>query len=78
MEIGGTVSMFQLVRRVRLWSSVQMLLCTFDEVLCWLLSCPFSSVWFPYLSPDVFPFDLVWLRLSCNHGWIRSGSVMNR
>ena len=22
-----------------------------DDVLCWLLSCPFSSVCFPYLSP---------------------------
>ena len=21
-------------------------------------------------------FDLVWFRLSCDHGWIRSGSVM--
>ena len=22
-----------------------------------------------------FPVDLVWFRLSCDHGWIRSGSV---
>ena len=22
-----------------------------DDVLCWLLSCPFSSVCFPYLPP---------------------------
>ena len=26
-----------------------------DDVLCWLLSCPFSSVCFPCLSPNVFP-----------------------
>ena len=25
-------------------------------------------------SPNVFPVDLVWFRLSCDHGWIRSGS----
>ena len=55
MKIDGTVSMFHLVRKVRLWSSVQILLCTFEEVLCWLLSCPFSSVWFPCFSPNVFP-----------------------
>ena len=26
-----------------------------DDVLCWLLSCPFSSVCFPCLSPNVSP-----------------------
>ena len=26
-----------------------------DDVLCWLLSCPFSSVCFPCSSPNVFP-----------------------
>ena len=26
-----------------------------DDVLCWLLPCPFSSVCFPCLSPNVFP-----------------------
>ena len=26
-----------------------------DDVLCWLLFCPFSSVCFPYLSPNVCP-----------------------
>ena len=31
-----------------------------DDVLCWLLSCPFSSVCFPCLSPDVFP---IWFGL---------------
>ena len=32
-----------------------------DDVLCWLFSCPFSSVCFPCLSPNVFPvgFGLV-------------------
>ena len=43
-----------------------------DDVLCWLLSCPFSSVCFLCSW-----FDLVWFRLSCDHGWIRSGSVNN-
>ena len=48
-----------------------------DDVLCWLLYCPLSSVCFPCFSPDVFPvwFDFVWFRLSCDHGWICSGSV---
>ena len=46
-----------------------------NDVLCWLLSSSFSSVCFPRLSPNVFPVDLVWFRLSCVHGWIRSGSV---
>ena len=26
-----------------------------DDVLCWLLSCPSSSVCFPCLSPNFFP-----------------------
>ena len=26
-----------------------------DDVLCWLLSCPFSSVCFPCFSPNVLP-----------------------
>ena len=44
-----------------------------DDVLCWLLSCPFSSVCFPCLSPLS---GLIWFgSLSCDHGWIRSGSV---
>ena len=28
-----------------------------DDVLCWLISCPFSSVCFPCLSPI---YDLIW------------------
>ena len=35
------------------------------------------SVFFCLLSLLIsyFRFDLVWFRLSCDHGWIRSGSV---
>ena len=48
-----------------------------DDILCWLLSCSFSSVWFScYFSRTCSRFDLVWFRLSCDHGWIRSGSVI--
>ena len=53
-----------------------------DDVLCWLLLVrPFSgyflSVLFCLLSMLISDsrFDLVWFRLSCDHGWIRSGSV---
>ena len=41
------------------------LLATFLSVLFCLLSLLISE----------FRFDLVWFRLSCDHGWIRSGSV---
>ena len=30
---------------------------------------------FPAYLRTFFRFDLVWFRLSCDHGWIRSGSV---
>ena len=44
-----------------------------DDVLCWLLlACPFLYAFHAHLR---FPVDLVWFRLSCDHGWIRSGSV---
>ena len=44
-----------------------------DDVLCWLLLVrPFLSL--SMLISDS-RFDLVWFRLSCDHGWIRSGSV---
>ena len=43
-----------------------------DDVLCWLLPCPSFSV--STLISDS-RFDLVWFRLSCDHDWIRSGSV---
>ena len=41
------------------------LLATFLSVLFCLLSLLISD----------FRFDLVWFRLSCDHGWIRSGSI---
>ena len=47
-------------------SLLSFLLATFLYVLSCLL--------FSLLISD-FRFDLVWLRLSCDHGWIRSGSV---
>ena len=44
-----------------------------DDVLCWLLlALPFLYAFHAHLR---FPVDLVWFRLSCDHGWIRSGSV---
>ena len=44
-----------------------------DDVLCWLLLArPFLYASHAHLR---FPVDLVWFRLSCDHGWIRSGSV---
>ena len=30
---------------------------------------------FPAFLRTYSQFDLVWFRLSCDHGWIRSGSV---
>ena len=30
---------------------------------------------FPAYLRTFFRFDFVWFRLSCDHGWIRSGSV---
>ena len=47
-----------------------------DDVLCWLLLArPFLYAFHAHLR---FPVDLVWFRLSCDHGWIRSGSVNMR
>ena len=44
-----------------------------DDVLCWLLLArPFLYAFHAHLR---FPVDLVWFRLSCDHGWIRSGLV---
>ena len=44
-----------------------------DDVLCWLLLArPFLYAFHAHLR---FPVDLVWFRLSYDHGWIRSGSV---
>ena len=36
------------------------------------LARPFLYAFHAHLR---FPVDLVWFRLSCDHGWIRSGSV---
>ena len=46
-----------------------------DDVLSLLAT--FLSFLFCVLSLLIsdFRFDLVWFRLSCDHGWIRSGSV---
>ena len=56
--------------------SVCLCLCSLfyrDDVLCWLLlALPFLYAFHAHLR---FPVDLVWFRLSCDHGWIRSGSV---
>ena len=38
-----------------------------------LVRSPLSS--FPAYFQTYFRFGLVWFRLSCDHGWIRSGSV---
>ena len=45
-----------------------------DDVYCWLLPCPSFFCLLSMLISDS-RFDLVWFRLSCDHGWIRSGSV---
>ena len=49
-----------------------------DDVLCWLFSCSFSSVCFPFfffLDMFLVWFGLVCFCLSCDHGWIHRGSV---
>ena len=40
----------------------------------YFLVCSLLSAFPAYLG-TFFRFDLVWFRLSCDHGWIRSGSV---
>ena len=53
----------------------------FIFIFCVSRRCPllatFLSVLFCLVSLLIsdFRFDLVWFRLSCDHGWIRSGSV---
>ena len=55
--------------------------CLLDFYFClsrrYPLLATFSSVLFCLLSLVIsdFRFDLIWFRLSCDHGWIRSGSV---
>ena len=51
-----------------------------DDVLCKLLSRPLPSVAFHvylFFSDHRIRswFVLIWLRLSCDHDWIRSGSA---
>ena len=56
-------------------------LCVFVYVLYFIATMSFAgyilSVLFCMLSMLISDsrFDLVWFRLSCDHGWIRSGSV---
>ena len=56
-------------------------LCFFVYVLYFIATMSFAgyflSVLFCMLSMLISDsrFDLVWFRLSCDHGWIRSGSV---
>ena len=56
-------------------------LCVFVYVLYFIATMSFAgyflSVLFCMLSKLISDsrFDLVWFRLSCDHGWIRSGSV---
>ena len=40
---------------------------------CFLVRSLLSA--FPAYLRTYFRYDLVWFRLSCDHGWIRSGSV---
>ena len=56
-------------------------LCVFVYVFYFIATMSFAgyflSVLFCLLSMLISDsrFDLVWFRLSCDHGWIRSGSV---
>ena len=62
-------------------SSLFYCLCVFVYVLYFIATMSFAgyflSVLFCLLSMLISDsrFDLVWFRLSCDHGWIRSGSV---
>ena len=49
-----------------------------DDILCRLLSCPLPSVCFSWgggVLRTFSRFDLVWFRLSRDHGSIRSGPI---
>ena len=56
-------------------------LCVFVYVLYFIATMPFAGYFLPVLFCMLSMlisdsrFDLVWFRLSCDHGWIRSGSV---
>ena len=45
------------------------------SVLFCLLSCPAFYFLFYFFLRNCSRFDLIWFRLSCDDGWIRSGSV---
>ena len=77
IELRDTISLrFYAVGSSLFLLSVCFCLCSLfyrDGVLCWLLLArPFLYAFHAHLR---FPVDLVWFRLSCDHGWIRSGSV---
>ena len=56
-------------------------LCVFVYVLYFIATMSFAGYFLPILFCMLSMlisdsrFDLVWFRLSCDHGWIRSGSV---
>ena len=56
-------------------------LCVFVHVLYFIATMSFAGYFLPVLFCMLSMlisdsrFDLVWFRLSCDHGWIRSGSV---
>ena len=56
-------------------------LCVFVYVLYFIATMSFAGYFLPALFCMLSMlisdsrFDLVWFRLSCDHGWIRSGSV---
>ena len=56
-------------------------LCVFVYVLYFIATMSFAGYFLPVLFCMLSMlisdsrFDLVWFRLSCDHGWIRSGSV---
>ena len=56
-------------------------LCVFVYVLYFIATMSFAGYFLPVLCCMLSMlisdsrFDLVWFRLSCDHGWIRSGSV---
>ena len=56
-------------------------LCVFVYVLYFIATMSFAGYFLPVLFCMLSMlisdsrFDLVWFRLSCDHGWVRSGSV---
>ena len=70
---------------LRSYAVVSSLFLLFVFSIFFLLSrrCPLLAISLPVLfcllslliSERFFRFDFVWFRLSCDHGWIRSGSV---